>query len=94
MEELLERYPKLSVCREDIEKASRLLYDTYKLDFVNKHPLHIYHEGNTSHLYYEYIIIQEYTIWYKNLIHDIEVKRHPNHRREVVRLLLFDHLLE
>lgn len=30
MEELLERYPKLSVCREDIEKASRLIYDTYK----------------------------------------------------------------
>lgn len=30
MEELLGRYPKLSVCREDIEKASRLIYDTYK----------------------------------------------------------------
>lgn len=30
MEELLERYTKLSVCREDIEKASRLIYDTYK----------------------------------------------------------------
>ena len=30
MEELLERYPKLSVCREDIKKASRLIYDTYK----------------------------------------------------------------
>lgn len=30
MENLLERYPQLSVCSEDIEKASRLIYDTYK----------------------------------------------------------------
>ena len=30
MKELLERYPCLSVCREDIEKASRLICNTYK----------------------------------------------------------------
>lgn len=30
MKELLERYPCLSVCREDIEKASRMICNTYK----------------------------------------------------------------
>ncbi len=32
MKELLERYPCLSVCREDIEKASRMICNTYKND--------------------------------------------------------------